>query len=291
MSDFTLSLNEETCIRCEKCVKVCPISIFKRMEMASGLKIVAKGVVNCIKCGHCAAVCPVSAIEHSLFPDEKIHKIEREKLPTPDQIEMLLKSRRSNRAFSAEPVPIDLLNRILEAAHRAPTASNLQQIEFTLITNKEKMLDVSRFTLGVFGKLYEMVNNPSVKPMLKMTNSALIGYAEKSRVMISEFERGNDMILRGAKALILIHGPKDNNFGRDDANLAYQNGSLMAECLGVSQFYTGFVCAASRYDKSNALAKMFEIDGEIYAGMALGMPSFKYSNYIDKKELSVKMIM
>lgn len=95
------------------------------------------------------------------------------------------------------------------------------------------------------------------------------------------------MILRNATALILIHTPGNSRFGCQDANLAYQNGSLMAESLGVSQFYTGFVCSAIHQDKQGKLAKILGIQGKIHAGMALGMPAFEFPNYIDKKDIEV----
>lgn len=80
--------------------------------------------------------------------------------------------------------------------------------------------------------------------MLKRIAPQLYGYVPHFKRLISEFDKGNDLILRGATAVILIHTPSESRFGCQDANLAYQNGSLMAESLGVAQFYTGFVCSA-----------------------------------------------
>ena len=67
----------------------------------------------------------------------------------------------------------------------------------------------------------------------------------------------------------------------DNANLAYQNGSLMAEALGVSQFYMGFVCNAVRMSKGR-LEKRLGIGGTIHAAMALGMPALRFDNYVDR---------
>ncbi|MFQ7387325.1 MAG: nitroreductase family protein [Alistipes sp.] len=50
----------------------------------------------------------------------------------------------------------------------------------------------------------------------------------------------------GATAVLFIHAPKESRFGAEDANLAYQNASLTAESLGVSQVYMGFVLTAVR---------------------------------------------
>ena len=65
----------------------------------------------------------------------------------------------------------------------------------------------------------------------------------------------------------------------------------MAEALGVAQFYTGFVCTAAGMNRKKELQKLLGIEGcTIHAGMALGMPSFRFDKYIDRKELSLKRI-
>lgn len=286
--NFTLKINSEKCIKCGRCAQVCPAHIM-HLDKEKGIRL--SGVEDCIKCGHCVAACPVDAVEHSVFPKEKVHKIDYSTYPTATQVELLINSRRSNRAFTKEDIPLDLLKKILEAAHRAPTASNMQQVEFTLVTNKEILHNISAYTLKVFTSMEKKLTNPFLKPILKLIMPGVYRYVPRFRRMRDEFAKGNDLILRGATAVIFIHTPKENRFGRDDANLAYQNGSLMAQTLGVSQFYTGFVCTAIRQDKKNELAKMLGIEGTIHAGMALGMPQFKFPNYIDKKELVVKMLL
>ena len=88
---------------------------------------------------------------------------------------------------------------------------------------------------------------------------------------------------QGKKNVLFIHVPRESRFGAEDGNLAYENASLMAEALGVSQIYMGFVLTAVRQDRKAKLAAMLGLgDRRICAVMALGMPQFRYPNYIDR---------
>lgn len=275
---ITISINSETCIKCGRCVRVCPVNIFYQENPRGEVQL--QNISSCIRCGHCVGVCPTSSVIHSEFPPEKVHRIDRELLPTPEQVMLLCKTRRSNRALKSQPVPDAMLNQIMEAAHVAPTGSNVQQVSFTLVTDPEKVRKVVELSMNVFSGILNVLKSQPESPGI----SQMIGYITH---LTEAYSQGNDPILRGAETLLLFHTPKELSFGYADANLAYQNGSLMAEALGVSQFFTGFLCTAIKEDKTNSIKNYLGIDGVVHAGMALGMPEFKFVNYVDRDEMKV----
>ena len=242
----TIRVNDAICIRCGRCVKVCPSQIF--VQEKAGAAVTLHKPENCIVCGHCAAACPTGAVEHADFPAEKVHPIDYAALPTPEQVELLLAVRRSNRAFSQRPVPQEYLDRIVAAADRAPTATNARQLGYTLVTDPAMRREIVEYTLGVFGRIVKRLSNPLVRPWLSRLLPGVYRYIPAFRRMRREYaEQGVDRILRGATAVLFIHAPKESRFGAEDANLAYQNASLTAESLGVSQVYMGFVLTAVRH--------------------------------------------
>lgn len=289
--EVTIRIEEKSCIRCGRCVAVCPSKIFTQAEPKGAIGL--QNIPNCIRCGHCVAGCPTASVVHGSFPAETIHPIDRSGLPTPEQVLLLCRARRSNRAFAKSPVPREAMEQILEAAHRAPTASNAQEVAFTWVVDPEKLRQVIDLTLDVFARAARKLENPLLRPVLRRIMPEVYRYLPNFHRMIEAWqERGEDRILRGATALLFIHTPAGSRFGKTDASLAYQNGSLMAESLGVSQFYTGFVCSAIAQDRQGRFAELLGLDKgrRIQAGMAIGMPAFRFPNYMDKEPVEVKWL-
>lgn len=55
-----------------------------------------------------------------------------------------MRARRNVRQFTDQPVPEDVLDRILEAGRRAPSASNWQPWDFVLVTDREQLVELAK---------------------------------------------------------------------------------------------------------------------------------------------------
>ncbi|MDA8083349.1 MAG: nitroreductase [Nitrospiraceae bacterium] len=58
----------------------------------------------------------------------------------------VIRSRRSVRKFSADPVPEELIEKILEAGRWAPSGLNNQPWRFAVVTNRETVTAISKLT-------------------------------------------------------------------------------------------------------------------------------------------------
>lgn len=279
LNNKSILVRDESCIKCGKCAKVCPAGVL--IQRQKGEIIHVENIDTCIACGHCVDVCPTASVVHSDFPSEKLHSIDYSLLPSPEQVMALIKTRRSNRAITSRPIPQEALDRIVEAARYAPTASNKRNVSFTVITDPEKLRQISDFTINKFDSGARILMNPIVKvflkPFLKDTYDTLPAFYRFKQ----EHKAGNDPILRKATALLIIHTPESSEFGSENANLAYQNASLMAHSLGVSQIYMGFVVRTIRKCGKRTFSQITGVEGKVQAIMALGIPAFKYPRYIE----------
>lgn len=274
-----LSINNNTCIRCGRCVAVCSARILTQEEKKGEIGII--NLQTCIDCGQCVAICPTSSVIHSSYPSETVHRVDKKLLPSAESLLEIMRKRRSNRTFSKKDIPMEYLDKILEAADLAPTAKNRRSLQFTLITNQDILNSIHEACIKVCDKLAAQMGEAEDEEIRKR--------GVYFKTLTNRYRNGYEIILRYAKAVIIIHS-EDENLATD-ANLAYQNASLMAEALDVAHFYTGYVRTISSLDADGIVRKAIGINGKILAGMALGMPTYKFDKYVEKKGQNITKIL
>ena len=169
----------------------------------------------------------------------------------------------------------------MEAGSYAPTAHNAQDICYRVIDSASQLQILSRFVADTYKHIIHILQNPLLKPFLRRFRPQYYDNLPFMLNVVAEYDKGNDIILRKARTVILICTDQRDFFGATNADLAYQNMSLMAETLVVSQFYAGFLCSAIRL-KKGGLEQLLGIKGKIHAAMALGIPKVKFNNYVER---------
>jgi nitroreductase len=154
----------------------------------------------------------------------------------------VVKRRRSIRAYKSKSLSSGAIDSILEAAKYAPTARNLQQLEYKVITNKDLIKKISDRIVAVVKK-----NHPSFQ--LRDTNN----------------------LFHDAPLLMIITGPKENTWIFSDAALAVQNIMLYATSIDLG---TCFIGMARFIDEDEELLRELHVssDRRFAAAVVCGYP-------------------
>ena len=275
-----ITINNESCKRCGRCARVCPANVYT-YDKGEVPKVVK--AYHCIQCGHCIDVCEADALQHADFPPEHIHRVQKELIPSPESLMELIKSRRSNRTITEQPISTEALTDIIEAAYVAPTSENSRKVVVTMLEGAE-IQAVEDATMKFFLKLASVLMSTPIRPLTKLFLRDLYNEAAELYRFERKWKAGQRPCTCNAKALLVISTPKKYDFGWQDCNMAYQNASLMAEAHGVSQVYMGLVQVAFKFIGQRKTEDLLHLPPghKPFAIMALGMPAFYYPKYTDK---------
>ncbi len=283
-------INKEKCKECGLCTVICPV-----FEKHNGQVIMAN-TQFCFQCGHCGSVCPSNAIEGSAAEPRRMTKAEREAMPTPETLQLLLRSRRSIRKYKSDPLKKEDLEMILEAGRYTPTGVNAQNINYIVINNPEKMAELQEMTFPVIVKFFRMVSRIASLPFAGL----LMGknqadkvknlYAPGLKMLFERREQGEDRLFYNAPAVILVHGEKQDEALAISCPIALFNCSLMAHTLGIGCLLNSFLKTA--IDQNTKIRKWVGIPktDKCFGAMSLGYQDIKYKSLVMRKPANVKWL-
>ncbi len=265
------------CIGCERCVAVCPSFV---LDIVDAKAVVARGEW-CIGCGHCGAVCPTEAILHegSCF-DRHPEKGERPAVP-PGVLELLLRERRSVRIYTSDPVPEEILNRILDAGRFAPTGANSQNVRYVVLTSPDRIAELQKMTIRFYEKIFSRARGRLGALLLSLiagrkTADYLRESLPKMEYANEQIRQGNDRLFYHAPVVMLTHTESWDTCASFNCSVALYNCSLMAHALGLGCCFNGFLVSAVTH--APKIKKWLGIPAghQCYSAMTLGLPDVKY---------------
>lgn len=259
MALFTI--DESLCARDGLCARECPVSCIDWEK--DGLPAENERTASrCIDCGHCMAVCPKGALQLTAF-DSPARAYSRKDLPSPEQAELLLASRRSVREYREDPVDHDTLTRLLDISEYAPSGHNARMVDWTVADSREKVETVC-------------------KCVAEWMDIEVKAKSEKSRKyflpgILRAWRRGNDLISRGAPALAVCHAPDAGATPLEDAVIALTYLELAAHSHGLGACWGGLINFACE-----GHAPLRELLGvpegsTVHGVLMIGRPKIRYS--------------
>ncbi len=221
MIQFTV--DTDACVQCGECARDCVMGI---ISMKSGTpSISSEKEAQCIGCQHCLAVCPTAAISIlGKNPEESVDLAGA--LPSADQLEVLMRGRRSIRHYRQENVHRDVLERLMDVTRSAPTGKNNLGLHFVLV---DDMATMQALRTDTYAGIRERAEGDGLPQGLEF-----FGTAAKL------WGKGVDLVFRGAPHLLWVTAPKDSPSPEADPIIALSYFELMAASLGIGTVWCGF---------------------------------------------------
>jgi nitroreductase/ferredoxin-like protein FixX len=288
-----VTFDADLCEGCGSCVMACPVAIPRQEEKGAIPKVDEALLQNCIRCGHCVAICPQGALSHSHFPEGTVNSIRFEHVPTYDQALELIRSRRSRRAYKDRVVERDVIQKVLEAARRGPSAHNDQSTEFVVVQDKKILDEISALSAKGLTRTAMPFRHAIGRMMMRLVlgrrGAAHLGeLAPEFEAIVDLYHSGTDRILCESPILILFCADSvSGTVASINANIALHNAALAAETLGLGCFYVGIAVVVSERDNSIARLIGLPETHRIYGALAMGYPRLTYKKWPERNPAKV----
>jgi len=261
MSLFTI--DQDKCKRDGMCVTICPVRIIEIKEQGAFPSLVESGEDMCIDCGHCVAICPHGALSLRTMRAEDCTLVDRHRLPSPEQTEHLVQSRRSIRFYKETPVPRDTLAKLVNVAGHAPSGHNVQPVEWLVI---EDGGEVRRLAGIVVDWMRDMIKDrPSFAESLHLDK------------IVEYWNQGRDPILWGAPHIVIAHGSEAWPMAEPDSIIALTFLQLAAESYGLGTCWAGFFQIVARNYPPMKEALQLPLGSRSFGALMIGYPKYQFT--------------
>ena len=273
MIDF--KVDADLCIQCEECVKDCPRMIIK---MGNGLPVAdPEREANCFGCQHCLTVCPTGAISlHGLDPADSIPL--KGNWPAPEQMETLIKGRRSCRAYRQEGLGRETIDKLLNIMASAPTGVNTMQTLFTVVDDPAVMDSIRGDPYAAIQKMVEAGTLPE-------------HFAFFESYLAPWLKKGADSLYRGAPHMLVTSCPTNGPSTPADGYIALSYFELMANAMGLGTLWCG-LAKWMLHDLAPELGARLNIPDDhtfVYA-MLFGKPARRFYRTIQKGPAKINRV-
>jgi nitroreductase/NAD-dependent dihydropyrimidine dehydrogenase PreA subunit len=288
-----IEIDREKCTNCMSCLSVCSNYVYRLSD--DGKEVVVQYPSQCCVCGHCISICPVDAISHEQLPLEGFEELRPIEISA-DAMRNLILSRRSIRNYKSDPVPDDMVEKLIEAATHAGTSSNGQTEQFIVVRDQKFLLELEKLVVDVLwnaGLKYLGGDGIMTKLLTKKYGADMIRQYHSYHGIIKRRRENNEirgMIFRNAPLVIIMHGLKANALGPANCSIAIRNMELLARTMGLGTCWCGFlVVAAEKSRRVNAFLEL-EKNRQIQGALMVGYPEHKYTRMIPRKPREIRWI-
>lgn len=292
----SIQIQDERCSNCGICVDVCPNYVFEREDGGRSGKVVAANSGQCCKCGHCVLFCPQNAVVHQGIAGEEIAGM-GDRTMDPADIEQLMMTRRSTRCFKTDAVPKDRIERLIEIAANAGTASNMQSEYFIVIQDRGLIDQLEEMTIDILwnkGLKYATDRSIIGRVLSKCYSPEFFSSCKHYHDMFAlrrNAKQADGMVFRKAPCVIVLCGLREERLSPINCALAIRNMELLAAADGLGTCWAGFFISAAGMDRKK-VNDLLQIDNsrQVFGALMVGYPKYLPERIVRRKPRKVRWL-
>ena len=184
---------------------------------------------------------------------------------------------------------------LVEFASSAPSGSNCQDWQFTVINGREKVYDLAQKIRKFFERLNAIVRNPLTRYLsVLVAGGKLLRYYKNNyssvETGLNEAAKGRDLLFHGAPAVIIIHSGMEGSLPAEDGQYAAYNITLLAHAMGFGTCFIGY--ASETLNKSAGIRKYLGIpeQNRVLAVLIVGFPAVEFQRPALRKNYNAVFI-
>jgi nitroreductase/NAD-dependent dihydropyrimidine dehydrogenase PreA subunit len=293
-----VNINQDLCKACGICGHVCPrhIPVTIENDNRKTTMISSERINLCMECGHCAAICPNRAIQIECLNEKKFASVKEPEIDD-NQFLSLIQQRRSVRRYKEKPVPREIINRIIDAAHSSPTGTGRMTTGVIVIDSRETLATFSELAYELYEGLEKNLKNPIARFFIKQREGKKILRTLLDFVMpgmhwyIRWYREGkSNEILRDCPALMLFHCPIYEPMGEGNCLIAAFHAIMMAQIMKIGTCFNDLIPPAC--NRVPEIRKLLDLpdDREVYASITMGYSKYQFKRTVPRKLAEVRYL-
>jgi nitroreductase/NAD-dependent dihydropyrimidine dehydrogenase PreA subunit len=272
LMDGIVTIDKEKCRKDGACVAECPgkLLVLDKEGFPAAIKSAEE---LCIDCGHCVAVCQEGALDQRKIKSSSCLALKKDLVISQEQVEQLLRSRRSTRQYKAKPVEREKILRLLEIAGYAPSGHNAQPSRWIVIMDGPKVRELAGLVADWMRGVIDQ--QPEFAGLLRLDR------------VVNGWDKGYDVILRSAPHLIIGYAPMTERTAAAAIITAIAYIELAAPALGLGTCWAGYFTGACQSYEPLRKAIALPEDHSVYGAVMAGYPKARYYRIPTRKPVDV----
>jgi nitroreductase/NAD-dependent dihydropyrimidine dehydrogenase PreA subunit len=275
-------VDRETCEGCGLCAEICHEDCIGLVHTAGGA-VASVHQPMCSTCTQCIAICPRRALSWDGVPPVAY---DRARLPSPEQLDELLKERRTIRFFKDEMLDRALVEEIVGYGIYAPT--NNYHLRAVVVDDPSVIEALDSIIIRYVWWLYNLFFRSKIVFQLIHRITPSMQATDKVK-MEGDLARGHTFD-RPPPATVFVVGDRRIGLSEASAQYALYNMILVAQAKGIGSRLKG--TGQILLDRSKAARRRLGLGKHehILGSLELGYPDVKFRNKVEGKKMRITWI-